>query len=203
MKNYSMLTDYRLLYLYKQGDRWAFDELLERYRDTVKYHATFFFLPGGDREDLIQEGMIGLFDAVTSYKDDRNATFATFAARCIRSRMIKAVVSGNKEGNIPLNTSISLESEDGEDMLYRRSTEGNDSVHNGGDPEKIVMSKEYMRITIEKIRGSLSELERKVFDLFLEGLNYREIADELDMSPKSVDNALHRIMTKVKNIDIS
>jgi len=202
MIDYSSMSDNELVKLHHLGDRWAFEEIAGRYKDTVRFHARFFFLTGGDSDDLLQEGMIGLFEAADTFKDDRNAAFATFADRCIRSRMIKAVKSDNKKSNRPLNTSLPIDgdnekSDDGEKFM---SLGGLDSDGGIGNPEDIVINKELYRLKVEKINSNLSDFEKKVFFLYLAGKSISEIADEMHSSYKSADNALSRIKTKVKNM---
>lgn len=202
MIEYDTKSDKELLKLYNKGDHWAFDALAKKYKETVKFHARFFYLTGGDADDLLQEGMIGLFEATVTYKDDRNASFATFADRCIRSRMIKAVNSDNKKSNRPLNTSVPIISEcnQSDKDAYFRNCSKLDSDGGSGNPESIVINKELYRITVEKIKKALSGLENKIFLLYLSGKSLNDISDEIGITYKSADNALSRIKTKVKNL---
>ena len=204
IKKYGEMSDKELLELYHEGDQWAFDEIIERYKDAVKYHARFFYLTGGDREDLLQEGMIGLFEAANTYREDRNASFSTFADMCIRSRIIKAVKFDNKKNNQPLNNSLSIENEkekagkDGKkaDSVIVESDEG------AGNPETIIVSREMQRLALERIKNILSDYENIVVSLYLQGKTLRDISYETDSSYKSVENAFSRIKTKVKKIGL-
>ncbi len=202
MIDYSRKSDTELIKLHHSGDRWAFEEIAGRYKDTVKFHARFFFLTGGDSDDLLQEGMIGLFEAADTFRDDRNASFATFADRCIRSRMIKAVKTDNKKSNRPLNTSVSIDGDKEQtDDGNRGSVSGSLESDGGiGNPEAIVINKELYRLKVEKINEELSDFEKKVFYLYLSGRSLNEIAEETAGTYKSADNALSRIKAKVRNI---
>ena len=200
MTDYKSLSDTELIELYRDDDQWAFDEIFARYKKTVKFHARFFYLTGGDIEDLIQEGMLGLVDAVKSYRDDRGASFATFADRCIRSKIIKAVESDNKKSNAPLNNSVSLQDESSSDEEGEKSKVDHDSDEGLGNPENIVLDGENMRLAIEKISEKLSKLEDHIFRLFLKGHSISEISEETGMEYKAVDNALSRIKTKVRGM---
>ncbi len=199
---YAGSTDNELLKMYHEGDEGAFNEILVRYKDMVRMRARFFFLRGGDVEDLIQEGMIGLFEAVRTYKEDRNTEFITFANRCVRSKMIKAVKSDNKKSNGPLNNSISLdifdEGQDGEvNEAYTLRTAHNEEYSN---PENIVIDREDTRLFISELDSRLSKMESEVFHLFIGGRDYKEIAGVMGKTPKSIDNALHRILAKASDL---
>lgn len=201
MVRYEELSDTELIKMYRNDDQWAFDEIFARYRKTVKFHARFFYLTGGDIEDLIQEGMLGLVDAVKSYRDDRGASFATFADRCIKSKIIKAVESDNKKSNEPLNNSVSLQSESKSgDKEGAKIKVDHDSDEGLGNPENIVIDSENIRIAIERISDRLSGLEDRIFRLFLKGHSISEISEEKGMEYKAVDNALSRIKNKVRGM---
>ena len=206
VKGYASLTDNKLLKMYHAGDEEAFNEILVRYKDMVKMRARLFFLRGGDTEDLIQEGMIGLFEAVISYKDDKNTEFITFANRCVRSKMIKAVQSDNKKSNGPLNNSIPLDTiESGEEHkegesgeVYPRVGESNEEKFS--NPEDIVMDREDVKLFIDEMSRRLSKMESEVFHYFIGGMDYKEIASVMKKTPKSIDNALHRILAKASDL---
>ncbi len=199
---YKKFSDKELLDLYRGGDQWAFEEINERYKNVVRYHARFYYLTGGDGEDLLQEGMIGLFEATNTYRDDRNATFATFADMCIRSRIIKAVKSDNKKSNQPLNRSLPIEPEksDKDERGEPVYSERFDSDGGIGNPERILIDEETNRLIVEKIMEQLSDFEGKIFVKYLEGKGLHEISSETDNSYKSVENAFSRIRGKVRKM---
>ena len=158
------------------------------------------FIIGGDQDDLMQEGMIGLFKAIQDYDKSKEAVFSTFAELCISRQLYSAVKSSNRKKNIPLNTYVSIYSpaysEQGEE------TEGSFMVDHSLEaaelsPEEILIDRENVRSLRRKIEECLSAMEKQVFDLYMEGMTYQEIARHLDKEPKSIDNALQRIKSKV------
>ncbi len=178
-------TDIELIALYKGGQDEAFNELYERYKYMIKSCARSFFLVGGDSEDLIQEGVIGLLKAVNSY----NATnaFSTYAYACIKNSLLTAVKKAQSFRNKPLNYSVSIYS----DGLEITPTT---------DPEEEIIGKESADELIQKINKTLSSFEITVLKLYLEGLSYIEIANKLNKQSKSIDNALQRIKRKISKI---
>ena len=199
MIDYASLEDKELQSLASSGDREAEEALAGRYLRLVRACARPFFLAGGDSEDLIQEGTFGLLSAIRQYRADAGASFKTFAEHCIRMRLLSAIKSASQLKHFPLNDGVSLEqlSEDPGVQLSaipeisRRSPEERES-------------KEELYAAFSKC---LSRFELKVLDLYLDGLSYREIADILGKSAKSVDNAVQRIRRKLtrnlKSGDIS
>ena len=149
------------------------------------------FLIGGDTDDLIQEGMIGLFKAVRDYQPDREASFTTFARMCIERQIYSAVQLSNRQKHIPLNSYVSLNQEDESNPIWEMSVE---------NPESIVIDQETTRDLQKKISDYLSPLENKVLDLYLKGEGYVEIGKTLNKSPKSIDNALQRIRSKIREV---
>ena len=147
------------------------------------------FLIGGDTDDLIQEGMIGLFKAVRDYRTDSEASFQTFARMCIDRQIYSAVQSSNRQKHIPLNSYVSLDGTEAENM--EESWEEN--------PESILIDRENVSALQKKMKKSLSPMEKQVLDLYLEGCDYTRIAELIDKTPKSVDNALQRIRGKIRN----
>ena len=147
------------------------------------------FLIGGDTDDLIQEGMIGLFKAVRDFQPGREAAFATFAGVCIDRQLYSAIQSSNRQKHIPLNSYVSLNQEEEGSPIWELSVE---------NPESIVIDQENARDLQQKFMGFLSPMERKVLDLYLRGEGYVEIARILNKSPKSIDNALQRIRSKIR-----
>lgn len=166
------------------------DLLLNRYKSLVRAQSRMRFLIGGDEEDLIQEGMIGLYKAVRDYDESRGASFKTFATLCISRQMAKAVETSGREKNRPLNSSVALTDEEWESQMK-------DEINS---PEAIVLNQESENELLTKIKKSLSPMEQRVLDLYLTGADYREIAEKIHKTPKSIDNTLQRIRRKnIKN----
>lgn len=167
------------------------DLLLNRYKSLVRAQSRVRFLVGGDEEDLIQEGMIGLYKAVRDYDESRGASFKTFASLCISRQMAKAIETSGRDKNRPLNSSVSLTDEEWENQMK-------DEMNS---PESIVLDEESGNEMLKKIKKSLSPMEQKVLDLYLTGADYREIAETIHKPPKSIDNTLQRIRKKtIKNL---
>lgn len=190
MNKTDVRTDEELVAKYKGGDPEAMDLLLNRYKSFVRAQSRMRFLIGGDEEDLIQEGMIGLYKAVRDYDESRGASFKTFAALCISRQMARAIESSGREKNRPLNSSVSLTDEEWENQMKDETN----------SPESIVLNQESGNELLKKIKKSLSPMEQSVLDLYLTGADYREIAEKIRKSPKSIDNTLQRIRKKtIKN----
>ena len=188
-------TDEALCALAAAGDRLAEEQLVIRYNRLVRMCARPYFLAGGDSEDLIQEGMVGLLTAIREYNPSKAAGFRTYAEVCIRNRLLSAVKAAARDKHTPLNNSVSFETplfrENGDRFAYHapgRQLE---------DPEEIFLSRESFRERMEALMGQLSGFEANVLRLYLNGLSYSEIAAEVNKSPKSVDNAVQRIRRKL------
>lgn len=200
--NYDALTDEELLINLRDGDGKAIDIIIERYKEFVRKKAGTMFILGADREDLIQEGMIGLYKAVRDYDAGRDASFYTFADLCVSRQMYKAVEAGNRKKHAPLNSYISIYDDesgaggpgDGVNILEIILSE------TGRSPEDMVIDREQTKDLEQKIYDSLSDFERKVLNLRLTGLAYTDIARILGRDEKSTDNALSRIKVKVRKI---
>lgn len=177
-----------------QGDRAAEETLVHRHTRLVRVCARPFFLAGGDSEDLIQEGMIGLITAIREYDPSRGARFRTFAATCVRRRLISVVRAAAGGKHIPLNESVSL---DPSLVLAHQDLQGFGTAYPQGNPEDAVIHAEDLSALEEAIRTGLTQLESRVLTLYLEGLSYREIAEEVHRSTKAVDNAVQRVRRKV------
>ncbi len=192
-------TDEELITMLRQGHEEVTDYLMEKYKYLVRKKAKTMFLIGGDSEDLIQEGMIGLFKAVRDFKDDKEASFFSFADLCVSRQIYSAIQASRRQKHIPLNSYISLYAsqteEDGEvplvDILQ--------SIHDS-NPEELVIDKERATMIEYELGRSLSKFEEEVLALHLAGSSYVQIAGILDKSPKSVDNALQRIKSKLNQI---
>lgn len=194
---YLELTDEDIVELAQQGDQCAVDFLVDKYKNFVRAKARSYFLIGADREDIIQEGMIGLFKAIRDYKQDKLTSFRAFAELCITRQIITAIKTATRQKHIPLNSYVSLnkpiyDEESDRTLMDILSTA---KVTN---PEDIVISQEEF-IFIEKKMGEiLSSLEWKVLMAYLEGKSYQEIAEELQRHVKSIDNALQRVKRKLE-----
>ena len=181
---YGNYDDDVLIGLYHAGDEHVVDFLLEKYRYLVRRRANALFLVGGDSDDLNQEGMIGLYQAIRDYDPQSGTPFAAFADLCIRRQMYKAIEADGRKKNVPLNGALPLD-------------EVNPDVPDLQDPESQYIRSEERRDFEEKCAPLLSSYERKVLHLYLDGYRYTEIADLLHKTPKSVDNAIQRIRAKV------
>ena len=189
MCNYQKYTDEELIVQLRKGESDIEDYLMEKYKYLVRSRARAMYLIGGDTDDLIQEGMIGLFKAIRDYQGDKEALFSTFARLCIERQLYHAIQSSNRQKNQPLNTYVSLSGENGEENFQHLWEES---------PESIVIDREYTDDMISKIHKALSPFENLVLELYLKGNDYNQIAEMTDKTPKSIDNALQRIRTKAK-----
>ena len=190
MDNYDQFTDVELIERLRDGEQELEDYLMEKYKGMVLKKAHAMFIVGGEREDLIQEGMIGLFRALRDYQPGKSATFATFANLCVERQIYKAIEMSGRLKNKPLNSYISL-SEEESPILDSLAFEQQ-------DPEAIVIDRENVNVMQEKIRQHLSRFETRVLDSYLEGMTYTQIAEAMGKSPKSIDNALQRIRGKIR-----
>lgn len=184
----SMYTDKELILKARQGYEFAEEELAKKYSKTVRICARPYFLAGGDSEDLIQEGMLGLLSAIRKYDCNNSASFKTYAEQCIRNRIISAVESAARNKHTPLNDRLSL------DELEDLSSSDEEIFHRL--TEDLVLAKESKEELFVDKNSLLSKLEKQVLLLYLDGLSYKEIADQLNKSEKSVDNAVQRIRKK-------
>lgn len=174
------------------GDRVAEEILVMRYNRLVRICARPFFLAGGDSEDLIQEGMLGLLFAIRSFQVEKAASFHTFAEICIKSRLISAVRSASSGKHSPLNSYISFETPSFADF-----SPFVDAGLPQKNPEDVFISREELQESLDKAKGQLSGFEANILGYYLEGLSYQEIAAQVKRSPKSVDNAVQRIRRKL------
>ena len=192
---YQKLADEELIQKLREGDERIMDYILEKYKPLVLRKANAMFLIGGDTDDLIQEGMIGLFKAIRDYRSDRETSFFHFAELCINRQLYSAVEASNRKKHVPLNTYVSFYSQTTEEGKSLAETLLTDQMD---DPEQLVIEQENFTAFWEQLREQLSALERQVLDAYLEGKNYRQIAEELGKSPKTIDNALSRIKGKIR-----
>ena len=194
--DYRNQTDEALIGELRGGSEEITDYIMEKYKNLVRKRANAMFLIGGDTDDLIQEGMIGLFKAIRDFKADKDASFYHFADLCITRQIYHAVEASQRKKHLPLNSYISLNTQmgrEGEDTFL----DVLESFENA-NPEQLVIEREDSRAIKEKLRNDLSRFERQVVQLYLQGLSYRQIAQQLGKEPKSIDNALQRIRGKIK-----
>ena len=194
MKDYALLSDENLIRLYREGDEEAQIFLLQKYKNLVRSKANMLFLVGGDTDDLIQEGMIGLHKAVCDFNPDRESSFFHFAEICVTRQMYTAIEASNRKKNAPLNFYVSLDSDtEGEDPFSGFLSQAAEN-----DPEEMIMQREEIRSLLCRAQNILSPMEKKVFTCCLNGMTYLETAEFLRRTPKSVDNAIQRIKTKLR-----
>ncbi|KQL41417.1 MULTISPECIES: RNA polymerase sporulation sigma factor SigH [Bacillaceae] len=197
MIEYGPLEDEVILEYVREGDQEALTFLIQKYRNFVKAKSRSYFLIGADREDIIQEGMIGLYKAIRDYKEDKLSSFKAFAELCITRQIITAIKTATRQKHIPLNSYVSLDKpiydEESDRTLLDVLTETKNM-----DPEELVINQEE-NVDIElKMSELLSDLERKVLSLYLDGRSYQEISEELNRHVKSIDNALQRVKRKLE-----
>lgn len=199
-RRYDTLTDEEIICCIREGDKEGTDYLLEKYKNLVRKKARALYLIGGDNDDLIQEGMIGLYKAIRDYDAGKETIFRSFASVCIDRQLYNAVKGANRLKNSPLNSYVSLDI-----PMEARGNEENGAPTLGemiewtgvSNPEDILIDRERVGKIEQYIRQNLSEFEQNVVNLYIEGLNYQQIAKELEKTPKSIDNALQRIKKKL------
>ena len=198
ISGFETLTDEEIIRRVRRGEKEGTDYLLEKYKNLVRKKARALYLIGGDSDDLIQEGMIGLFKAVQDYDVNQKVSFYSFARLCITRQMYSAVTASKRQKHIPLNSYVSLyeKTEDGGDARVL------DTIEAGveSNPEFVLLGKESAECLENELEEQLSNLEQRVLYLHLMGTDYKTIARLLDKSPKTVDNALQRIKAKAEKI---
>ena len=202
VKKYQNETDEMLIERLRDGERDITDFIMNKYKNLVRSKAKSMYILGADTEDLIQEGMIGLFKAIRDYDAGRDASFFTFAELCISRQMYTAVQASNRKKHMPLNSYISLYS----------TTEAEGEAKSGAEfinflgfetqknPEQLLIDKENVLSLERKIEEELSTFEKQVLDLYLTGMSYTQIARVLGRDEKSTDNALQRMKSKIRKV---
>ncbi len=193
-------SDEELISLINQGNQDALEYLLKRYKELVTMKVSKYFIVGAEKEDIFQEGMIGLFKAVKSYKHGKQNSFKTFANLCIERQLITAIKTSNRQKHQPLNSYVSLN-------IAAYDEDENTSVldvfdsNTVEDPLETITKREYYRLVEAKVNTSLSDFEKQVLHRYAKGESYVKIAEELDAPVKSIDNAIQRIRKKaLKNL---
>ena len=201
MKNYEAQTDEGLVEWTNSGDPEAMEFLMNKYKNMVRSRARTLFLVGADKEDLIQEGMIGLYKAIRDFDVSQNASFRSFAELCISRQMYSAIKGSNTKKNQPLNNYISIDSmevsEDRENPIEQLL---GINFEKNKNPEQLVLDKEAADVLSYTIVGHLSEMEKQVLQFYMKDMNYSQIAAALGKEPKAVDNALQRIKKKLSQV---
>ncbi len=194
---YENIEDNKLIEFVHQGDSEALDYLITKYRNFVRAKARSYFLIGADKEDIIQEGMIGLYKAIRDFKDDKLSSFKAFAELCITRQIITAIKTATRQKHIPLNSYVSLD----KPIYDEESDRTLMDVISGtkvSDPVALIIHREEFVNMEDKMTEILSDLERKVLARYLDGQSYQEISEELNRHVKSIDNALQRVKRKLE-----
>lgn len=196
-QRFTNMTDEELVSLVHSGNTEALDFLITKFRPFVRMKARSYFLIGADKEDIIQEGMIGLYKAIRDFKSDKLSSFRAFAELCIIRQIITAIKTATRQKHIPLNSYISLDK-----PIYDEESDRTlmDVLTGNGvdDPEDLIIHNEEFQYMEEKMGEVLSELEREVLALYLDGQSYQEISEKLERHVKSIDNALQRVKRKLE-----
>ncbi|KIL38395.1 RNA polymerase factor sigma-70 [Gordoniibacillus kamchatkensis] len=197
MYDYDLKTDEDIVDSVRDGNSEALEYLINKYKNFVRAKARSYFLIGADREDIVQEGMIGLYKSIRDFRGDKQASFKAFAELCITRQIITAIKTATRQKHIPLNSYVSLDKpiydEDSDRTLL--------DVICGSrvtDPEELIINQEEFSGLEDKMGEILSDLERRVLMLYLDGRSYQEIAVDLDRHVKSIDNALQRVKRKLE-----
>lgn len=193
---YDAFSDEELIAKLRMGEEDITDYILEKYKPLVRKRTNAMYLIGGENEDLIQEGMIGLFKAIRDYREDKDSSFYHFADLCINRQLYTALEASNRKKHMPLNSYISLSEQGTEEGIRMEEALAGQSQ----SPEQLVIEQEIWEEFRERLTVSLSKMENQVLGMYLDGCNYIQIARLLDKSPKSIDNALQRIRNKIKKM---
>lgn len=199
MPDLEQAADEELIVRLRDGEQQITDYIMEKYKNLVRSKAGSMYILGADRDDLIQEGMIGLFKAIRDFDSGRDASFFTFAELCISRQMYSAVQAAGRMKHIPLNTYISLY---GNGAEHGEEEEGIQSIlaDHGLNPEDFVIDKENVEQLEKRMEQELSSFEKQVLDLYITGMSYSQIARVLGRDEKSTDNALQRLKSKIKKM---
>jgi len=199
MCDYSVYADEELICRLRDGEEAIMDYIMKKYKNLVRKNARNMYILGAEEQDLIQEGMIGLFYAIKDYDSGRDASFFTFADLCISRRMYKAIEASKREKHTPLNNYVSLYGDNDDNNKDGKS--GFIELLSAGDisnPENLLIDQENVKQIEKIVEQELSSFEKQVFDLYITGMKYVQIAKVLGRDEKSTDNALQRIKSKLK-----
>lgn len=194
MNSYQEMSDEELIRCLRNGNPEITDFIMDKYKYLVRKRANAMYLMGGETEDLIQEGMIGLFKAIRDYREEKESSFYHFADLCVSRQIFHAVEASQRKKHLPLNSYVSLNTQDTEsgaallDVLIAMDS---------ANPEQLVIDRENAAAMEEKISHRLSRMEKQVMGYYLQGLNYQQIAEVMGKKPKAIDNALQRIKNKL------
>ncbi|HJV47586.1 MAG TPA: RNA polymerase sporulation sigma factor SigH [Bacillota bacterium] len=194
---YDLVSDEEMVDMVRDGDSDALEFLINKYKNFVRAKARSYFLIGADREDIVQEGMIGLFKSIRDFRGDKLSSFKAFAELCITRQIITAIKTATRQKHIPLNSYVSLDKpiyDEDSDRTLLDVICGNRVT----DPEELIINQEKFEDIEDKMGQILSDLERQVLMLYLDGRSYQEIAVDLDRHVKSIDNALQRVKRKLE-----
>lgn len=198
-ERFESMTDEEIVAQAQAADGTALEFLLNKYKNFVRSRARSYFLIGADHEDIVQEGMIGLYKAIRDFKPDRLSSFRAFAELCITRQIITAIKTATRQKHIPLNSYVSLNKpiydEESDRTLMDIMTEDAQS-----NPESMFIDREDLSVIRGKIGELLSELEKQVLDLYMDGKSYQEISEEMGRHVKSIDNALQRVKRKLTKL---
>ncbi|MGF6952994.1 RNA polymerase sporulation-specific sigma factor [Neobacillus sp. B4I6] len=196
-QQFLIMEDEGIVDLVHQGDSEALDYLIHKYRNFVRAKSRSYFLIGADKEDIVQEGMIGLYKAIRDFREDKLTSFKAFAELCITRQIITAIKTATRQKHIPLNSYVSLDKpiyDEESDRTLMDVLSGTKVL----DPEELIINQEEFDHIEVKMTELLSDLERKVLALYLDGQSYQEISEELNRHVKSIDNALQRVKRKLE-----
>ncbi len=194
---YRDLTDAELVTMGRNGDAQALEFIIHKYKHFVRAKTRSYFLIGADREDIFQEGMIGLYKAIRDFKEDKPSSFKAFAELCVTRQIITAIKTATRQKHIPLNSYVSLDKpifDDESDRTLLDVITGSKVM----DPAQLIINQEELMAIEEKMSEVLSELEKQVLMLYLDGRSYQEISEDLNRHVKSIDNALQRVKRKLE-----
>lgn len=195
--NYNILTDEELVKMAQEGSNTAEEFLITKYKELAKKKSSVYFIVGGDNEDVIQEGMIGIFKAIRQYREDRNASFRTFAEICVNRQIISAIRKANLRKHQILNESVSLSQSTDDGEREDKALQDKVMAKGENDPEALMLMKEVVEFLKADSGEIFSPLEKNIWNRMLQGKSYKEIASEIHRSSKTVDNAIQRIKKKI------
>ena len=194
-------TDEEIVELAKQGDNEALEFIMEKYKELVNMKVSKYFIVGAEKEDIVQEGMIGLYKSVRNFNQEKQNSFKSFANLCIERQLITAIKTSNRQKHTPLNSYVSLSTsayDEGDDTTIIEVLDTNTIE----DPLDTIMKKEYYKLIENKMNETLSDFEKQVLHRYAKGESYVKISEQLDAPIKSIDNAIQRIRKKaIKNIE--